>query len=393
MKNITKFLLVFVLIFIISILIQSNFNYSMATYNTYTDYYIGDVILNWNNNGYFVVDGVSDDSLYNITIPEEYGLYPVKEIDSSAFFANQNIVSINIPNSIEKIGKWAFYDCNALESVTIPSSVKAIGPAAFGSCENLSTVNLNEGLENIGAEAFMGAEKLRIIIIPSSVQFIGLDAFDIGYGYKNITIYGAKNSVAETFANKYDYITFIDKDMPFQDVSADSWYYNAVKYVFANRIMTGFTDTEFGPESKLTRAMFITILYKKEGSPYASPVNQFVDLYNGAYYCSAVTWGVNNNIISGYDSTHFGPDDLITREQIAVILQKYCKYKGQDASSTGDLTKFSDYNKVSNYAIYGMKWAVGKNVITGSNGKLLPQGEATRAEAAAMIQKYCYNFK
>ena len=392
MKKSIKILIAFLFVFIICMLAQMNTNKVMA-YSTSSTYIYGDLKYKWSSSGYWIVYDIYNEDVYNLTIPARINGYPVKEIREYGLAFCSNLVYVSIPNTIEKIGASAFYGDDGLEEITIPSSVKTIGSEAFGSCDNLSSVKLNEGLEMIGSEAFYYCESLRSIVIPSSVEFIGVDAFDIGYGREEITIYGAKNSVAESFANKYDYITFVDKDMPFADVQSNSWYYNAVKYVFSKGIMTGFTDTEFGPEDKLTRAMFITILYKKEGAPYASPVNQFVDLYSGAYYCSAVTWGVKNGIISGYDSRHFGPDDLITREQIAVILQQYCKYKGNSAKSTGNLTQYSDYRNVSDYATWGMKWAVGSGVITGSNGRLNPKSYATRAEAAAMIQKYCYSFK
>lgn len=392
MKKYIKFLMVGFLIFLGLMLIQICTNKVMA-YSIYSTYKYNDLTYKWDSTGYWKVYGVYEENAYDITIPDYIDGYPVKEIMNLAFAYNDNVTSIIIPNTIESIGKSAFWDCGGIENIIIPSSVKSIGADAFSFCSNLSYVELNEGLETIGAEAFRNNKKLHSIIVPDSVKFIGIDAFNMNFGSQKITLYGSKGSVAEAYANKYDYITFIDKDMPFSDVSGNSWYYNAVKYVFSKGIMTGFTDTEFGPEDKLTRAMFVTVLYKKEGAPYASPVNQFVDLYSGAYYCSAVTWAVNNKIISGYDSTHFGPDDLITREQMAVILQQYCKYKGNAARSTGDLTKFPDYKSVSNYAIWGMKWAVGAGVISGSNGKLVPRAYATRAEVAAMIQKYCYSYE
>lgn len=389
MKKSIKFLMIFALVFIVAMLTQMFTNSAMA----YTTYIYGNLEYKWNSTGYWIVDDIYNEDVYNLTIPARINGWPVKEMDDYALAFCSNLVYVSIPNTMEKIGANAFDGDDGLEEIIIPSSVKTIGSEAFDSCRNLSSVKLNEGLEMIGAEAFRNCEALRSIVIPSSVEFIGVDAFNTHYGRQPITIYGSRNSVAETYANKNDYAIFVDKDMPFMDVPSNSWYYNAVKYVFSKGIMTGFTDTEFGPDAKLTRGMFITILYKKEGAPYASPVNQFVDLYSGAYYCSAVTWGVDNGIISGYDSRHFGPDDLITREQIAVILQQYCKYKGNSARSTGNLTTYSDYKNVSSYATWGMKWAVGSGVITGSNGKLNPRSYATRAEAAAMIQKYCYSYE
>ena len=394
MKKSIKFLMIFVLVFIISMLTQicTNEVKAAAIFNTSDTYIKGDLYYKWSSGEYWIVDEVRNDYVYSITIPSELWGYPLKAIASYSFAFNDNLTSVTIPNTIEIIGSSAFSGCDGLESITLPSSVTTLGQYAFGNCQNLSYVKLNEGLEMIGAESFYWCSSLKTIVIPSSVEFIGVDAFYGGYGH-SLTMYGSRNSVAETFANKYDYITFKDKDMPFSDVSSNSWYYNAVKYAYSKGIMTGYTSTKFAPNDKITRGMFIMVLWKKEGSPYASSINQFVDVGNNDYYASAITWGVNNKIISGYNSSYFGPTDYITREQIAVILQQYCKYKGDNAKSTGNLTGFSDYKNVSSYATWGMKWAVGSGVITGSSGKLQPKANATRAEVAAMMQKYCYSFK
>ena len=135
-----------------------------------------------------------------------------------------------------------------------------------------------------------------------------------------------------------------------------------------------------------------------EGKPYVSGTTKFPDVQNSKeYYYNAVKWASANNLVSGYSSGKnkgkFGPDDNITREQLAVILWKYSKYKGTCKDKTADYSKFSDSKNISDFAKKGMNWAVGAGVITGSNGKLSPQGNATRAEAVSMIYKYCTKVK
>ena len=181
------------------------------------------------------------------------------------------------------------------------------------------------------------------------------------------------------------------KGIPFTDVSKKAWYYNAVKYVYDNKIVSGYNSYTFAPQDKLTRGMIVTILYKMEGSPNNDGKSKFTDVNSKEWYAKAVKWAVSNGIVHGYGGTsNFGPKDNIKRQDLAGILRNYASYKGKNINVTSDLTKFKDYKKISNYAKSSMEWAVGKGVITGNDdGTLNPQGTATRAEGVAMIQKYC----
>ena len=184
------------------------------------------------------------------------------------------------------------------------------------------------------------------------------------------------------------------KGIPFTDVSSDAWYYNAVKYTYQNNIMSGLDKYTFGPNEKLTRGMIVTTLWKMEGCPANDGKSKFTDVASSAWYAQAVKWAANNKIVSGYSgTTNFGPKDNVTRQDLAVILRNYASYKGKNINSTADLSSFTDAGKISNYAKPAMQWAVAKGVITG-NAKtktLNPKGNATRAETAAMIVKYCDN--
>ena len=183
------------------------------------------------------------------------------------------------------------------------------------------------------------------------------------------------------------------KPLKFTDINTSAWYFVAVNYVVNNNIKNGLNETKFGPNDKLTRAMMVSILYKMEKSPEV-PANAptFPDVKDSSkWYYKAVRWAAANKIVNGNNNGTFNPTGYITREQLAIMLHNYAKYKGKNVSASGDLTKFTDYKNVASYALNAMKWAVGSKVITGSNGKLNPKGTATRAETAAMIQKYCIN--
>ena len=175
----------------------------------------------------------------------------------------------------------------------------------------------------------------------------------------------------------------LSNGIPFTDVSR-------VKYVYENKIMSGSNSYTFAPNSKVTRGMLVTMLHNMENKPYVAGTSKFSDVKNTKeYYYVAVKWAAKNNIVSGYSNGKFGPNDPITREQLAVILNNYCRYKGKYKKTNANLSNFKDSSKVSSYAQWGMKWAVGNKIINGSNGNLNPQGTATRAEAAAMLSNYC----
>lgn len=182
--------------------------------------------------------------------------------------------------------------------------------------------------------------------------------------------------------------------IPFRDVRATDWYYGAVKYNVANKMILGYDCLRFAPNDKITRGQLVTILHRMEGQPYVSGTSKFQDVQDPKqYYYTAIKWATKNNIVSGYNDKIFGPNDQITREQMAVILNNYCIYKGKYKAVNADLSEYQDRNKISPFAKWGINWAVGSGVINGANGKLNPGGTATRAEAAAMLYKYCLNIK
>lgn len=175
--------------------------------------------------------------------------------------------------------------------------------------------------------------------------------------------------------------------MSFTDVKSSDWFYNSVKYVYENGIMAGTSTTKFSPDTNLTRGMIVTMLYRVEGQPTVTATNKFSDVRNGDYFYDAVRWAAQNGIVNGTTATTFSPNTNITRQDLATILYRYVKeYKGQTAS-LGALTGFADASQVSSYAESAMKWAVGSGIINGSNGSLLPKGNATRAQAAAMFER------
>ncbi|GAB6114417.1 S-layer family protein [Agathobaculum butyriciproducens] len=181
----------------------------------------------------------------------------------------------------------------------------------------------------------------------------------------------------------------------FNDVSANDWFASAVDYVTGKGMMNGTADNTFSPKANTTRGMVVTVLYRLENQPSTSAAS-FTDVASGAYYANAVAWANANGIVSGYGSGKFGPNDKVTREQLAAILYRYAQYKKYDVSVGEDtnILSYDDAQSISTYAIPAIQWACGAGVVTGKFGsKLDPKGNATRAEVAAMLMRFCENVK
>lgn len=176
--------------------------------------------------------------------------------------------------------------------------------------------------------------------------------------------------------------------LPFIDVSAGDWFYEAAGYVYAHGMMRGLSENTFAPYEVTDRAMIVTILHRLEGSPAALPA-AFTDVPEGQYYAIPVAWASSVGIVEGYEDATFRPESPITREQLAAILYRYARYKGLDISVRGDMGRFPDAVSVSLYAADAMSWAVGTGLIAGLDGALQPGGAAGRAQVAVILQRMC----
>ena len=177
----------------------------------------------------------------------------------------------------------------------------------------------------------------------------------------------------------------VDVSDLFIDVAPNAWYKDAVQYAYAGGLMTGVSANEFAPEATTTRAMIVSILAHLEGVEQAEAAG-FADVTD-EWYATAVNWAANVGVVNGYEDNTFRPNQPITREQLAVILMNYASYKGQDVSNRADHTSYTD--QPSTWAEETMQWAVAEKLITGvTNDELQPQGNATRAQVAAILQRF-----
>ena len=184
--------------------------------------------------------------------------------------------------------------------------------------------------------------------------------------------------------------TGTDDRLPFDDVRRGDWFYDDVRYVYETGLMNGTANRIFAPSVSTTRAMIVTILWRLEGSPVVNFAMRFRDVVENAWYSEAVRWAAANGIVTGYTEQTFGPNDNIAREQLAAILHRYAKYKGLDVSAGEDtnILSFDDAQTISGYAVPAMQWACGAGLMQGSNRKLLPTAQATRAQVAAMLHRF-----
>ena len=189
--------------------------------------------------------------------------------------------------------------------------------------------------------------------------------------------------------------TFVAEEpsgMPFTDVASGAWYYDAVSFVYKRGLMAGTGDNLFSPNVTTSRGMIVTILYRLDGSPSASSAG-FTDVASGQWYTDAVNWAAANDIVAGYGNGLFGPNDTVTREQMAVILYRYAQYKGYDTSASNSLNGYTDVGGVSSWALTAMQWANAEGLINGTSGTTLsPTSGATRAEVAQILMRFCENF-
>ncbi|MGN1306138.1 MAG: leucine-rich repeat protein [Faecousia sp.] len=176
----------------------------------------------------------------------------------------------------------------------------------------------------------------------------------------------------------------------FVDAPKTAWYAGAVTYAVRNGLMNGVGDGKFDPEGAMTRAMLVTVLWRYEGAPMEGS-NIFSDVPNGQWYTDAVAWAAANGIVGGVGNGRFDPEGNITREQMATILHRYAEKKGLDTSKRDDLGGFPDGEKVQSWAKDAMQWVVAEGIINGSEGKLLPQGNATRAQVATILMRFIEN--
>lgn len=270
------------------------------------------------------------------------------------------------------------------------------GSSSSGTPITTYAVNVNAATNGAVAADKKTASKGTTVTVTASpskgyvvdaVKVVDKDGKDVAVTGKDgkyvFTMPGSAVTVTGTFKAE----TPAPAALPFTDVKSGNWFYDAVKYAYAQGLMTGTSATTFAPNGTMNRAMIVTVLYRLEKSPAVTGASKFTDVPAGQWYSDAVAWAAANKIVNGYDETTFGPMNAVTREQMAAILFRYEQVKGlENVTLEENLNRFPDQNKISAYAIPALQWAVGQKIINGNaDGTLDPTGTATRAQVAQIF--------
>ncbi|WP_418375030.1 S-layer homology domain-containing protein [Agathobaculum sp.] len=341
------------------------------------------------NNGATIVvkNGASHDLTFNTT--------------KSVKVKNDTGVAITV--KFNGTDKGVAKDATETFSYTKPSSGGSSGGSSSGKTTyKVTTSAVNNG--GVNASPSNAEKGATITITLSPDKGYKLDKLTVTDGSGKTVSTVKKSDTVYTFTMpasavkvgvSYVKATETPSKTKFNDVSANDWFASAVDYVTGKGMMNGTADNTFSPKANTTRGMVVTVLYRLENQPSTSAAS-FTDVASGAYYANAVAWANANGIVSGYGSGKFGPNDKVTREQLAAILYRYAQYKKYDVSVGEDtnILSYDDAQSISSYAIPAIQWACGAGVVTGKSGsKLDPKGNATRAEVAAMLMRFCENVK
>ncbi|MBQ7089507.1 MAG: S-layer homology domain-containing protein, partial [Clostridia bacterium] len=226
-------------------------------------------------------------------------------------------------------------------------------------------------------------------LLPAVESLCRLNGADLNgaaldyYCYEEISMEYSIEMGPEGYGNR----PCIAPAVPYTDVTEGLWFADTVAEVYSYGLMNGVSATAFAPDATASRAMFATVLWRMEGCPKVNISNPFTDVPANAYYKDAMLWAVDVGIINGYYDHTFKGDQNITREELAVMLHRYAEYKGMDLRFAADLAAFTDGDRVGSWSETAIEWNVEMGIIKGSGGKILPQGNATRAEMATMLQR------
>ena len=298
--------------------------------------------------------------------------------------------SSNFTGSITAGSRYTLTQSGNTYTVTRQSS------SSSGSTSTTYDVNVNAATNGAVAADKKTASKGTTVTVTASpskgyvvdaVKVVDKDGKDVAVTEKDGKYVFTMPASAVTVTGSFKAETPAPVALPFTDVKSGNWFYDAVKYAYAQGLMTGTSATTFAPNGTMNRAMIVTVLYRLEKSPAVTGASKFTDVPAGQWYSDAVAWAAANKIVNGYDETTFGPMNAVTREQMAAILFRYEQVKGlENVTLEENLNRFPDQNKISAYAIPALQWAVGQKIINGNaDGTLDPTGTATRAQVAQIF--------
>jgi hypothetical protein len=308
-------------------------------------------------------------------------------------------------NGVELIGEYGLFDSEQHLSLVARSTspvtenaskaLMSAGTSGLIDCYYVGMYLPGDNNSLTKLDMLEGDEVAVKIDLPSDVSGESLEIYRLTddseeaepIEYKIVSREGERYAIFRT--EGLGYFALFDKNAGFADVPKDSWYAESVKYVTESGLMSGIGNNLFAPNAPLLRGELVAVLYRMDGEPEVSDRAGFKDVANDSYYEAAVAWAVENNIVSGYSADKFAPYEAVTREQLATILYRYAGYKGADVKATDstNINVYFDANKVSGYAASAVSWACGENILSGTDGALMPKGEATRTQTASILAR------
>ena len=279
-------------------------------------------------------------------------------------------------------------DTKASEAAT--TVIKAFGNAAAGGGGGGgSTVENNKPQLTVGEGGTATADEKGNVTIKAND----------GYIVKDVTVNGVSKGAVTSLSgltSKDKVVVSFEKQQTtvggFTDI-ADHWGKDAILFTVDKGLFKGVTDTTFEPNGQMTRGMLATVLYRMENQPEITTPAGFADVEAGAWYANGINWAANAKVVNGVGENKFAPNNNISREQLAAMLYRYAQFKEYDVTKQGDISQFTDNAKVGDWAKEAIAWAVGNEIIKGDNGSINPQGEATRAEVATMLQRFINTYQ
>lgn len=333
-----------------------------------------------------------------LPLPDRFTPQQIKHICSDGseeyFLPTQKrgakIFTIEDGCAVFTITKFSTFEVSGTQTYVEPSHSSSSGTTTS------YNVNVNAATNGAVAADKKTAAKGATVTVTASpskgyvvdaVKVVDKDGKDVAVTGKDGKYVFTMPASAVTVTGAFKAETPAPVALPFTDVKSGNWFYDAVKYAYAQGLMTGTSATTFAPNGTMNRAMIVTVLYRLEKSPAVTGASKFTDVPAGQWYSDAVAWAAANKIVNGYDETTFGPMNAVTREQMAAILFRYEQVKGlENVTLEENLNRFPDQNKISAYAIPALQWAVGQKIINGNaDGTLDPTGTATRAQVAQIF--------
>ena len=317
----------------------------------------------------------------------------------SPLLGDDSIKHVVIEEGITYIGEYLFDDCENIETVTLPDSLEEIADRCFYRCSKISHVIFPEGIKRLGEFCFEN-ENLNTLTfcgnLPKMRENSVLEFFE------GTVYYPKSNSTWDTVVNKQysGSIVWESWSIPnikfvynrFIDVSKNVWYTDAVQFVFDTGMMTGMNKTLFSPNTALTRAQVVTILFNLSGEDANDYVERtyFDDVSLHSWYAPVITWAYENNITRGVSDTKFAPNQKVKRSELVTFLLNFAKDAGYtEVPEAADLKLYDDYKGIADWAYEGMAWAVHEGIVSGmTETTLVPNANANRAQAARMLMKY-----